>query len=668
MLMVNRASARGVALPTILVGLLSVGTLFALGCGGSSKPKPRPIVASEVIKELPNVPPALRGTIGSVAQLNGVTPVLVSGYGLVVGLKGTGGLELDERIAVTMEREMAIMGIAASENEGTALGGKTPRAMLRDPNVAVVLVQAAVAPGSPIGSRFDVFVRAVNATSLDGGTLWTTKLRIGEAQAFGGSQAKDLATGKGPVFINPFADAGAGDQSVSRQGGRVLDGGLVTNPLGIEISLYNESHALARSIVSAINTRFPPPLSGEGETARGRKASSIELTVPPDYRNDAAAFLELVRHLRTDPRNGEEAARQYVEALKTDPASASDLAWNLEAVGRKSIPFIRTLYDYPDVMPRLAALRAGARLDDAVAADHLAELARSGPDAVRSDAIALLGRLDGGPKVDESLRSLLAEPSLPIRIAAYEALAARAERTQEARLARLNGGRNNPGSPKLSPTYIEELAKMRLPAGMMQGVSRQPIAGRFFLDVVGGGESMVYITQQGTPRIVLFGDDLSVRRPITVAAWNDSLLITAESTDENLRIYYRPADGRPGTTQTVPSDLPSLVEMLARKSSPSDPRPGLGFTYSEIVGVLHEISRAGGLAAGFATETDRLKAQLLTAIEPIGVRERPETASEREIVIFRQPEATAPTLRQSPETVDKPSIVPIAPPVNEKKK
>ncbi len=663
MLIAPRALTRHV--PVFMI-VLSVVTLIGTSCGGS-KPRPRPIAANEVIKELPNVPPALRGTIGAVAEFNGVTPVLVSGYGLVVGLKGTGGLELDERIAVTMEREMAIMGIGPSGNEGTPLAGKTPRAVLRDANTAVVLVQAAVAPGSPEGSRFDVFVRAVNATSLDGGTLWTTTLRIGNANVFGDAQAQSIAKARGPVFVNPFAEVATGDQSISRQGGRVLDGGLVTNPLGIELALYNESHALARSIVSAINTRFPPPLSGKGQTARGRKATSIELTVPRAYRHEAGVFLQLVRHLRTDSRAGEEAARQYVEALKTDPMSANDLAWNLEAIGGKAIPFLRTLYDYPDVLPRLAALRAGARLDDSVAAEHLANLAKSGSDSVRADAISLLGRLDGGPKVDESLRALLTEKELPIRIAAYEALAGRAERVQETRLARLNSDPRNPASPKLSPTYIEELSKIRLPTGMMQGVTRQPVAGLFFLDVVGGGEPLVYITQQGTPRIVLFGDDLRVRTPITLSAWNDSLLINGEATDENLRVYYRPGEGRKGTTQTVPSDLPSLVEFLARKSSPSDPRPGLGFSYSEVVGVLHELSKASALAAGFATETDRLKAQLLTAVEPIGVRERPETASEREIVIFRQPEATSPSLRPGLQSVDKPSIVPIAPPVKEKK-
>ena len=662
-----RVRTPGAAILTFSVGLLSIAAAMMPGCE-SSKPKAQPVASAEVIKELPNVPPSLRGTIAAVAEFQGVDPVLVSGYGLVVGLKGTGGLELDERIAVTMEREMARMGVTSSVSDGSALTGKTPRAVLRDPNTAVVMVQAAIAPGSPEGARFDVFVRALNASSLDGGTLWTTTLRLGEAQAFGGKQAQDIASARGPIFINPFARAASGDQSISRQAGRVLDGGQVTSPFGIEISLYNDSHALARSIVSAINTRFPAPLSG-GDTARGRKATSIELNVPVDYRHEPAAFLQIVRHLRTDPRNGEEAARQYVEALKSDPASAIDLAWNLEAVGRKSIPFIRTLYDYPDLMPRLAALRTGARLDDAVAADHLSALALSGPTAVRADAITLLGRLDGGPKVDETLRTLLSERDLPLRISAYEALAARAERAQEARLARLSNSRNNPASPKLSPTYIQELAKINLPSGMLQGISRKPIYGRFYLDVVGGGESMVYITQQGTPRIVLFGDDLSILRPLTISAWGDSLLISAESTDEELRVFYKPGGGRRATTQSVPANLPALVEFLARSSSPSDPRPGLAMSYSEIVGVLHEISKAGGLAAGFATETDRLKAQLLTAIEPIAVRERPETASEREIIIFRAPQSTAPTISANPqpETVDKPTIVPIAPPVKNPK-
>src|SRR5690606_8363589 len=117
----------------------------------------------------------LRGTIGAECSVNGIQPTLVSGLGFVVGLNGTGGLALDAAVAATMERELGLRGISRGGNgtSGTAIDGLSPRELLRDPNTAVVTVFAAIPPGAPKGATFDVYVRALNATSLEGGTLWT---------------------------------------------------------------------------------------------------------------------------------------------------------------------------------------------------------------------------------------------------------------------------------------------------------------------------------------------------------------------------------------------------------------------------------------------------------------------------------------------------------------
>ena len=47
-----------------------------------------------------------------------------------------------------------------------------------------------------------------------------------------------------------------------------------------------------------------------------------------------------------------------------DPSYAIDASWRWQALGSRALPVIKTLYDYPDEKPRLAALRAGAKLDD----------------------------------------------------------------------------------------------------------------------------------------------------------------------------------------------------------------------------------------------------------------------------------------------------------------
>jgi len=153
-----------------------------------------------------DAPDALRGTLLTQVTFNGVEPSLVGGIGFVVGLAGTGGEPLDERVAATLERQMGLMGVGETGAwEGTPLEGVSPRQLLSDPNTAAVVVTAAIPPGAPEGREFDVFVRALNASSLEGGRLWTTELRIGPPRTFGETTRRLIGEAKGDIFINPFA-------------------------------------------------------------------------------------------------------------------------------------------------------------------------------------------------------------------------------------------------------------------------------------------------------------------------------------------------------------------------------------------------------------------------------------------------------------------------------
>ena len=84
--------SQGVVASKFMFGVAIAASLVAFaGCESGPKPKPK-VVQSD----LPPVEPALRGLIGSEVQFRNVTPTLVSGYGVVVGLNGTGGLELND--------------------------------------------------------------------------------------------------------------------------------------------------------------------------------------------------------------------------------------------------------------------------------------------------------------------------------------------------------------------------------------------------------------------------------------------------------------------------------------------------------------------------------------------------------------------------------------------
>lgn len=638
-----------------VVGVGVIGMMVAwslVGCSADEKPRPRQV--APVVRD---VPPPLRGTVGTEASLLNVKPVLVSGYGVVVGLKGTGGQQLDEGIAAVVEREMGLRGITGSaEYKWAGVDNVTPRELLRDKNVAVVLVQAAVAPAAPRGYRFDVYVRALNASSLEGGRLWSTDLQLGQVRPQGGPKAKVVARASGPIFINPFSDPGKEGDGVSSVAGRVLAGGEMAAPLPLEFVLDNNFHARAKAIASAINSRFPEETPDRAPVARGRSGQTVEISIPEEYRGDPVEFLELVQYVQIDGPL-ERYAQRYVEAAKAEPYLAAELSLCMEALGEQTLPIVRELYNYNEISPRMAALRAGAKLGDPLAAEPLGRVVKVAKGAERLDAIALLGRINAGPTVDVALREFLLEPQLLIRIGAYEALAQRAERARLNRLIREQYTNPDPNAIRLSPTALQVLAESDIPAGSLQGVSRKRLEGEFFLDRVEGGEPLVYVTQQGTPRLVVFGEEPKLNKPLLVSAWDDRLLIDAQDANGPIRLLYRDWKTGAVTRQEVEPDLVKLIEFFAHKPTPEDPRPGLGLSYSETVGAIYAIHRAGGMNASFATERDRLMAALNTIT--LGTRrERPETTTDRPEVVVLESPAAAP-LKPAGDAGLKPIVVPI---------
>lgn len=616
----------------LALALAAVGSTL-VACGGSQKDQPKARTVAPVVR---NVPMSLRGTIGTEVTVNGIQPVIVSGLGLVVGLDGTGGMALDAGVSATMERELGLRGISQGGNAtaGTNIEGMSPRELLADRNTAVVTVYAAIAPGAPQGGTFDVYLRALNATSLEGGMLWTTELRIGDPTVIGGYRTQKLASARGPIFVNPFVDPGTSQSGVGQAVGRVLDGGLVDSPMKLELQLDNESGARARSIVSAINSRFPA--GPHGQTARGRSAGSITLTVPTNYARRSADFLELITHLPIDQANLDAYAQSYVRVMKNEPPMAEDMMWCLRAIGERSLPFVRELYDDPEIVPRMASLNVGAWLGDARVAEPLLELARSGPTPIRVEAIGLLKTVQGGPTLELALRELLTESNLTVRVAAYESLAYRGEQTQI-----VTSTARNPSTKVVTEAGTFEPTVSRVMSGAtIHGVERRLIGEKFALDRVRGGPPLVYVTQQLAPRVVVFGDAPRVTEGAFASIWTDRMMLLNDSSSNEPRIYYRDYRTSRVTQTNVPSDLTDLVEFFGRRPSPQDPRPGLDLSYSEVVGALYGLQAAGAINAAFATERDKLMAQLLDANQRALVEERPETAAdESETVFFDAPEA-----------------------------
>jgi len=596
--------------------ILLASAVGPAGCGGSPKKTPRARMPE--IKAIRDTPSVLRNTIGAQSTLRGMEPVLVSGYGLVVGLNGTGSRDVPGPVRAVMEREMLALGVG---REVGAFGHLTPNELLDDPNTAVVIVSAVVPIGAPAGTMFDIQVDTLpgtSATSLEGGVLYTTNLYRGLIRPAAPATTA-LASARGPVFINPFASPDRPSSVVRLTQGRVLNGGVVIEPQPVFISLDAPSHTRARAIAEAINSRFPRQ-PGEENVARGRNEELVEITIPSRYRDNPDEFIELVRYLRTEIAYPEQAANEYVRALKEQPELSEALAWALQALGPIAIPAVRGMYEYPESRPRLAAITAGAKLGDMLAGQYLEELALVGPPGLRPSALALLADLGTDPKINLFLRDLLSDPDIGVRVAAYEALDKR-------------------GDPC---------------------IERRVVPDKFVVDVVPAAEPMVYVTMQKTPRIVIFGSSLEVRRPVFIEAWNGRLMLSATEPTQRVRVYYRDPRSDQASTGEVRPELVELVEYMAHKTTPEEPAPGLDFSYSEVVGALSIILDKGGAIATFVPETDRLALALLRSRQTEMGEDRPEISDDGP-----QPEATYdqgtvdwPSLMATPEPEDRPEAEP----------
>jgi len=572
----------------LIVLLLATLALALAACEQAPRERARAVQPDVVVRDVPAV---LAGTVGAQTTFRGSEGLLVSGYGLVVGLDGTGDRDIPGPVRAFMEREMTLQGVGQAVH---GMGDVTPSELLSSPSTAVVIVRGVIPPGAVAGQRFDVQVQTVpgsSATSLEGGRLWTTELFEGIVVP-GGPVTPTMGRARGDLFINPFADPAKQEtDAIVRTEGRILNGGVVVTPRDLILALDNPSHARARSIVSAINAKWPEG-DGRETTARGVNEETILIRVPARFADRAEEFVQLLTHLRVDQGFGQMWAQRYARTLRNEPYLAEPMSWSLQALGEIALPPLRDLYDFPEPAPRLAALRAGAALGDALVTPHLKEIAEAGDPAIRLQAIALLGGLGPNPRINTALRELLSDEQADVRIAAYEALADR-------------------GDPLLRRRYVDD---------------------KFVLDVAPSRHPMIYVSQQRQPRIVIFGDNLAVAQPVLATGWDERLMLAAESDAGPVRLYYRdPSTGRASTIDNLAPDAATLIQTLAHEPTPENPRPGFDLSYSEVVGALHELWSARAFAAAdFVAEQDILAAELIRSLRPLAIEDRPETGLEEE--------------------------------------
>jgi flagellar P-ring protein FlgI len=234
--------------------------------------------------------------IKDIADFEGVRDNLLVGYGLVVGLNGTGdSLRNSGFTAQSLEAMLERLGIATRGRD------------LRTKNVAAVMVTATLPPFARQGSRLDVTASALgDAKSLQGGTLLVTPLH--------GADGEVYAVAQGQLAIGGFSAAGAAE-SITRgvpTSARIAAGGIVEREVEFELdrlervrlALRNPDFTTAERIAQAINGHL------NLAAAHASDPTTVALTVPPLYRGRIAALLTEVEQLRVRP---DQAARVLID-------------------------------------------------------------------------------------------------------------------------------------------------------------------------------------------------------------------------------------------------------------------------------------------------------------------------------------------------------------------
>ncbi len=232
-------------------------------------------------------PAAATSRIKDLANIEGVRQNQLIGYGLVVGLNGSG--DTLNNIPFTRQSLQAML-----ERLGVNIRGQ----QIRTGNVAAVMVTANLPAFGTQGTRIDVTVSALgDSKSLQGGTLLVTPLL--------GADGNVYAVAQGSVAISGFQAEGEAAKIVRGVPtvGRISNGAIIEreiefalNRLGqVRLALRNSDFTTARRIASAINDFIGTP------TAEPLDPSTVQITIPPRFQGNVVALLTEIEQLQVEP-------------------------------------------------------------------------------------------------------------------------------------------------------------------------------------------------------------------------------------------------------------------------------------------------------------------------------------------------------------------------------
>lgn len=217
-----------------------------------------------------------RVLIRDVTQIEGVRDNQLVGYGLVIGLRGTG------------DRQQTFFTVQTLANVLQRMGVQIAPGVVVVKNVAAVFVTASLPAFSRPGMKLDVTVSSVgDAKSIEGGVLLFTALRGIDGQVY--------AEAQGPLVVGGYTEGGAGNvRTVNHPTvARIAEGGTIERGVSVDLTrfktvsllLRNSDFTAARDIADVINKDFAKPIANAVDSSRvdvdvaGSGAASVPVLI-----------------------------------------------------------------------------------------------------------------------------------------------------------------------------------------------------------------------------------------------------------------------------------------------------------------------------------------------------------------------------------------------------
>jgi len=322
--------------------------------------------------------------IKDIVDIEGVRDNVLVGYGLVVGLNGTG--DTLNNSPFTAQSLTAML-----ERLGVNVRGQN----LNTGNVAAVMVTATLPPFRNQGSRIDINVSAMgDAESLLGGTLLVTPLMAADGEVY--------AVAQGPITVAGFSAGGEAASIVQNipTAGRVPGGAIVERELGftledlenVRLALKNPDFTTARRIARAVNG-----FMADG-VATAENDASVVLVKPSEYDG---TIVDLITDIEQLPIQPDQPARVVIDERSGTIVIGADVKINPVAIAQGNLTI--NITETPQVSQPNPFAQQGEtvivpRTDVAVNENEDAKLALLETGITLQDLVTGLNKLGIGPR------------------------------------------------------------------------------------------------------------------------------------------------------------------------------------------------------------------------------------------------------------------------------